>query len=612
MQKNIIKIIGLIFLTLAFFSCQKMMTSEEYNPDENLYKPDLGKKTQASVNGYVFNNTGEPIANAIVKSGGIEKLTDQFGYFNFDNISLPEAAGFVTVSYNGYITTLKSFKPDSKRAITVRFQLQKDEVAGSFNAANGGTIRLNNGSLVTFDPNSILNKRTNAAYKGTVSVSMIYIDPAETSNSLQNIPGGQIGLDENGYLKFTDSYGILGVELKSPSGDSLQIAPGKQAGISIPIPSVKLNTAKTEASLSSLDFSTGLWKQEGTLTRSGNAYIGKVSHFSFWQSSDNIPLVSFEAQIVDRLLNPIAGGGVAISLRDNPNYFKYELTDNNGYISGYIPANKNLLLKVGGGYAICANQMVNYTNFTTFNQNIDLGTIVGSVEQWSVVLKGTAVDCNNAPITNGYIQTYGQGFYNRVPVTNGIIQFTGLLCAQSEINYIIVNSSTNIQTAAEKKTLSPGTNDLGEIKVCGISALSSISITIDGSKYLEITEPSKYTMAFHNRNTNPDSINLNFTTIVVSDINITNTAFSFQFVGKSGVGNDNYIEEIFLSGTGNGGPDDKRLLAKTPVQLTISEFGNVGEFIIGSFNGSFYDWVGGQLATTPKQVSGTFKAKRVN
>lgn len=612
MQRNIIKIIGLIFFTIAFFSCQKMMTSEDYNPDENLYKPDLGKKTPASVNGYVFNNVGEPLVNASVKSGGIEMFTDKFGYFSFDNISLPEAAGFVTVSYNGYITTLKCFKPDAKRAITVRCQLQRDEVSGSFNAANGGTIRLNNGSLVTFDPNSIINKTTNAAYNGPVSVSMIYIDPAETSNNMQDMPGGQIGLDENGYLKFTDSYGILGVVLKSPAGDSLQISPGKQAGISIPIPSAKLNTAKSEASLSSLDFSTGLWKQEGTLTKSGNTYVGKVSHFSFWQSSDNLPLVSFEAQIVDRLLNPIAGGGVAISMRDNPNYFKYGLTDNNGYISGYIPANKNMVLKVGGGYAICANQMVNYTNFTTFNQDIDLGTIVGSVEQWSVVLKGTAVDCNNVPINNGYIQTYGQGFYNRVPITNGIIQFTGLLCAQAEVSYIVVNSNTNVQTVTEKRTFNPGTSDLGEIKVCGISAVSSISITVDGTTLLEITEPSKYTLAFHNRNTNPDSINLNFTTIVVSDINATNAVFSFQFVGKSGVSNDNYIEEIFLSGTGNGGPDDKRLLAKTPVQLKVSEFGNVGEFIIGSFSGVFYDWVGGQMGTTPKQVNGTFRAKRIN
>lgn len=612
MKKNITKIIAFIFITLAFFSCQKMISSEEYNPDENAFKPDLGKTIRTNVNGYVFNSTGEPIANAIVKSGISQTLTDRFGYFSFDNISLPEAVGFVTVSYNGYITTLKSFKPVTTRAATVRFQLQKDETAGSFNAVNGGTVKLSDGSQVVFEPNSIVNKATNAPYSGSVAVSMTYINPAETANNLLDIPGGQIGLDENGYLKFTESFGVLGVELKSTSGEQLQIASGKQAAITIPIPSIKLSAARQEAVLSSLDFTTGLWKQEGKLTRSGNNYVGKVSHFSFWQSSDNLPLVSFEAQIVDRLLNPIAGGGVAVGPRDNPYYFKYGFTDNNGYVSGYIPANRNLVLKVGGGYAICANQTTNYTNFTTYNQNIDLGTIVGSVEQWGVLIKGTAVDCNNAPVTNGYIQTFGQGFYNRIPITNGVIHFTGLLCAQSAVNYIVVNSSTNTQTPAVTKTFNLGTNDLGEVKVCAVSAISSLLLTVDGQKIMEAAEPSKYTLAFHHLSTHPDSVDLNFTTIVVGDINATNVTFSFQFVGKSSASNANYIEEIFLSGTGNGGADDKRLLAKTKVPFTITEFGNVGEFITGSFNGVFYDWIAGQMGTTPKQVSGTFRAKRLN
>src|SRR5206468_860928 len=92
-------------------------------------------------------------------------------------------------------------------------------------------------------------------------------------------------------------------------------------------------------------------------------------------------------------------------------------TDNNGKVSGLVPANEALVLKV---FNDCGE--INYTkNIGPFSTNTDLGNINISFSSCflrTVIVNGTVVNCNNAAVTNGYVQiTKGNKF--TAPINNG-------------------------------------------------------------------------------------------------------------------------------------------------------------------------------------------------
>jgi hypothetical protein len=45
--------------------------------------------------------------------------------------------------------------------------------------------------------------------------------------------------------------------------------------------------------------------KEGSATKTGSNYVGKVSHFSFWNCDAPFPVVEFEASFVDQAGAPL-------------------------------------------------------------------------------------------------------------------------------------------------------------------------------------------------------------------------------------------------------------------------------------------------------------------
>jgi len=61
-----------------------------------------------------------------------------------------------------------------------------------------------------------------------------------------------------------------------------KIASDKKATITMPLSGLLSAAPPTSIPLWYFNESNGLWKQDGTATKTGNTYVGEVSHFSWW------------------------------------------------------------------------------------------------------------------------------------------------------------------------------------------------------------------------------------------------------------------------------------------------------------------------------------------
>ena len=316
-----------------------------------------------------------------------------------------------------------------------------------------------------------------------------------------------------------------------------------------------------------------MWKEEGTATKTGNTYVGEVSHFSFWNCDVPNNYVQFNCTIKDQAGNPLPYVTVKISIVGGSPYdSRYGWTDSSGYVSGAIPNDAQLLLEVFTSY-YCGSAVYSQ-NFTTTNVNISLGDILVPTPSNLATISGIVTDCSNNPVTNGRIivQENGGYYYYSYPLTNtGSFSFTRVLCnGTATINIIAEDLSASQQSSPLTATLTAGTNALGNLQACGISTQEFITYSIDGgTTSTTFTAPAD--SIFHSANG----------TIFQSTVNgytpTTNNYVDFSFDNAGiGVGTTQPLVSFFSTPTGQG---------TTTGTVNITEYGAIGEYISGDVTG---------------------------
>jgi hypothetical protein len=578
-------------LTLLILSpsCRKDYAREQFNEDKNLIKPDLTVKVLTDVSGFVIDENDSPVFNAVIIAGNKSAKTDEYGYFHISDASLPEIAGFIKVSKNGYFPGYRTFLAEENGETFVRIKLLPQNNPGDIDAGTGGNVEIGNGARLSLPSNAVVVASSGAAYSGVINVAAHWIDPSNIEAAQLQRPGDTRGTDDKDHLRLLNMFSTLAVELTGNTGQLLQIASGSQATITMPVPSTMLGAAPASIALWSFDETSGLWKQEGTATKNGNSYTATVSHFSFWAGAVGISLVEFSAQIVNSSLQPLAN--VAVGIRNagepfNAGYGRFGFTDANGYISGSIPADRQLILNV---LTPCETEAYSHS-FNSGSSDIDMGVLTGNLGQGMVTITGNAVKCNGQPVTNGYVQVYDNGFRNRINIVNGTFSFTGLVCTNVVASYVAVDADANQQSTPQTVSLVAGANNLGTITACGTSTVGSISITIDGITTV-IAEPADELLTVYS------DLSGGWTTIV----KINTPDFNFQFSGGAATTGNHKVTEIFSQLFPTG-----RATASPSLDVTMTEYGIPGGFIAGSFSGTMEDFPSGATHT----VSCQFRTRR--
>ena len=564
-------IIAMLLTSLVFlYSCSKIDGYENYDHPA-VKSQDPGTTVISSVAGFVTNETDQPVAGATVQAGSGTTITDQYGYFEINNIEVTQNAAVVTVTENGYFKGIKTYIATADEDAFFRIKLIPKTTAGTINGAAGGAVTVNNGLHISFVPNGIIDAATGATYTGTVNVAAFWINPV-ASDLNRIMPGDLRGINADGVTKGLTTYGMAAVELTGANGELLQIAPGKKANLTMTIPASILAYAPASIPLWYFDEKLGLWTEQGSAIKTGNTYSGDVSHFSFWNLDEPQPVVHFSCTVVDATGKPVKNALIKISSVSNPNAAGWGFTNGEGYVAGPVPANTPLLLEIKGDEG-CGTPV--YTqNFTTTNSNISLGRITVNASAGMATVAGTLTDCSDKPITNGCVILQKNGEYYRYPVgVNGVYNFKTLLCSSTaNVNLMAYDATAAQYSAAANYTLTIGKITNVALQACGGTGDGQyINYTINGLSH-SFTSPAA--------NFAPVTPGNNF---LFAASNSNNEEVSLQFPAADVMNNSSRPLGFFLANQIN-----EALTMVSPVQVNITDHGSSTDAVLtGNFSGTF-------------------------
>ena len=534
--------------TFLFVSCKKNIDTEvPTNPvPGNVMPIPAATPVMGSLSGLVVNENNAPVNGAQVNLGSTSVLTDANGTFNFNNVILDKYISTVTVTMNGYFKAYRSFSATAGRN-AVSIKLIPKVLSGTVNSASTGVVALTNGTQLLFQANSVKIKSTGAVYTGTVNVYAEYIDPTATDIS-SRVPGSFIGKDATN-LYTLQSTGMIAVELESTSGQPLQLVTDKSATILMPIPATLLSKAPATIDTWSLD-EQGVWKKEGTATKSGNVYEMQVTHFSFWNCDVPANAIYLTLHVQDQNSNPLANTVVQLTIPNNTTWWAttYGVTNGIGIVSGIVPAGIALQMNILSNPYSCSTP-INTQTIGPFTANTTLTVTATITASQVTTVMGNATDCNNAPLQNG-TAIINAGPYNIIyaTVTNGSYTATITHCSPiTSLNVTILDSTSSSINSSGNITVSGNAVTVPNIIVCG-SAQNAV-FTFGGQQgNCQSTTSGIYTVGIPITGNNAIFMTVNVTSLGNYQVNTTNVnGISFSASGFfTAFGN----QTITLIGTG--------------------------------------------------------------
>lgn len=578
---------AILIALLITISCQK--TNDDLPDDPDDQNPPPIEYVTAGISGRVLDENNQPVNGAVVKAGTASTTTDLNGHFKLNNVSLNKNAGLVKIEKDGFFQGSRTIVVNKNVVNYVSLQLIKKTVSGTVSGSTGGNITVQGGGSIVFTGNSFVNT-VNAAYTGTVSVSTFFINPA-ASNFNDIMPGTLRGINTSNEETALQSFGMMAVELNGAAGEKLQLGLGKTATLTFPIPTALQATAPATIPLWSFNDTTGLWKEEGTATKQGTNYVGTVGHFSFWNCDYPYGrVVDFKAVIKDQNGNALYPAQVFLKIiSDTLSSTSCGYTDSSGMVSGKVPVNKTLQLKI---YGRC-NQIIYTQNIGPFTSNTDMGVItVNAPAPSQVTVSGTVVNCNTAPVTNGFVDISIDSVHNRASVTNGSFSITISRCNSTPTTAAITayDVAGNQNGTATNVAVTSGTVNAGQLIACGISMNQFLNYTMNGAtvSYVHPIDSLMLSKGSNNQYTvwanrkipnNREQVTLSFTATGTGTVAI------------------NYVN-IFTS--------TKMYSGAGTINLNITEFGPVsGGYIGGNFTGNVVDSFSAPISTNM-----TFRIKR--
>jgi len=522
-----------------------------------------------TIAGRVLDQNKIPLSNVQAETGGQTVTTDVNGNFTLNNVTGNKDGTVVKLSRAGYFTGYRTFTPTANTTNYIEVTLITKNASGNFSASTGGVVSVSNGGSINFPANGVINASNNAAYTGSVTVSSYFINPA-ASDFRSILPGDLRGINSGGQQVGLQSFGMMAIELNGASGEKLQLATGKQAAITFPIPSSLGSQAPASIPLWFFDESSGQWKEEGAATKQGNNYVGSVSHFTFWNCDASFPAIQFTATLQDQQNHPLAR--VNVQLKRSNGSSGYGVTDANGKVGGLIPANESLKMIVS---AQCSSDSV---NIGPFSSNTDVGVVhVNAINGTvSATISGTVVNCSGGAVTNGYVNVLIGGFNYRANINNGSFSYMLDKCNNNPVavQLVAVDVSATKQSDPVNVSVTSGNVNAGQINTCN-TLTNFINFTISGTTTL-MTPPSDSLTAIVQ--------SVMQTLIEGFDIDSSaNHSFRLGFLANTPVTVPIDLLKITL------GNKFYVKLDGTSIPVSLTEFGGSGQYIAGNFSGNIRD-----------------------
>jgi len=387
----------LFFILIALFvlyGCQR----------ENEFIENVSNNSQPQVTvfgsmaGVITDSFGEFIADANVIVGDYVTFTNEEGVFEFQDILLAEDGAYVRVEKEGYFNGSRSFSTKLNETPHVKIELISKELIDQVDSEVGGTVSFGN-SVVKLPAGAYqLSDGTN--FSGEVEVYATYLDPTKPE-TFRQMPGELSGINLDGELKALESYGMIGVELISSSGEYLNLPEGTEAEIRMKVPSSLLGGAPVSIPLWHFDEVNGVWVEEGGANLVGDTYVGQVNHFSFWNCDEPFDFVDLRGFVLVEGEDLV---GAEIKITDlTSGTCRYGVSGERGFFKGKVPEGRDLLLQV---FNLCGGVIYDQP-LGALIEDKDLGEIDIAVGISGgldfVTVSGVLDNCGAGEIEEGFI-----------------------------------------------------------------------------------------------------------------------------------------------------------------------------------------------------------------
>ena len=304
----------------------------------------------SALSGFVKDKDGKAISGVTVISGTEKCTTGGDGGFVFERVNVVNGRTVVKFEKSGYVDVVRSLEQgNAVWEVVMAEEGYGDNYASRYeNSAASFNLSTTSGMNTVFEQNGFKDAATGVAYSGYVSTSMNYLDP-DDDKFAEMMPGGDLAAVRNGQNGGTNgeqvqliSYGMTKVEMKGNNGEKLQLAEGKPATLTFPVPDKFKNDKPSTIPLWSFNESTGLWEEEGIATydASNDVYVGTVTHFS-WVNLD-YPEKRATLKVTVKNDKGVVVPNVKVDVDGQRSVF----TATNGVAELYVPVNTALYVTV--------------------------------------------------------------------------------------------------------------------------------------------------------------------------------------------------------------------------------------------------------------------------
>jgi uncharacterized protein (TIGR02145 family) len=422
------------------------------------------------------DKNGEGLAGVMLKIGVETKMSDNYGNFVFENIKVPKNRYYVGGFKDGYFDSGSGGIPQKGQVHYVRITLLSKGTAININSAIGGTITTNNNAQITFPVNAFTTL-SGIPYNGDVRVFTQYISPDDSMFSLITPGGDLVALNQDNVLTQLISYGMTGVLIEDINGNELEIAPGKTAELKMPIAASQIVDAPADIPLLYFDTEKGIWVEEGSAIRSGNEFIGSVSHFSWWNCDmiGILPAIPFSGKVIDCNGYPLTG--VAVTVNNSITTY----TNSLGIFSNFVTSDTYLKFQVLSNHNGGIYPNSNIVNVVVGPSNSTVPDLVLPCTAW---LSGN-VKCNGAP-ASAYVWTFWNGGRSQILFTPSG-NFKVMAPLNQNVSLSIANGQNNL--VLDETSGPAGSNYIVDsINICGGGASAgcggaAVVQDIDGNSY---------------------------------------------------------------------------------------------------------------------------------
>ncbi|MBL7698544.1 MAG: hypothetical protein JNK79_10305 [Chitinophagaceae bacterium] len=552
---------SLTFVLILFLGCQKEYDEHrEPEPGPPIENP-IEFPTKTVVAGFDGRITGEndqSLVGVKISAGNKSTVTDNYGIFHLTDVVVNEQFAGVKAEKAGYFTGFRTLVAQKGKTAFVTIKLTKREYAGL--ASTTSPVAIQGATVVFKSPGFITEDST--SYTGQVKVFGFYHDP-EAVDFLQAMPGDLRAIRTNSDIVALKSYGMLNVELEGEGGEKILLAKDNKATLTIPVPPTLQATAPSTIPLWYFDDGKRTWIEEGSATRSGNNFVGEVSHFTPW----NCDMVREFVYVSLRLLRtgkseePLPYRGVRFFNEDGVSMVHF--TNKDGELRGWVPKDVPLSYQVTDD----CGEVLFTKEIGTLSDDYDLGDVFVEIpEMESLLISGSIVDCEGDTITQGFAYINMLGLDYTLTVVDGTFETRISTCREFP-GTIEAFGFDNTSQRFTGRIQVPVTGSRADVKLisCGKTDSQYIKLIFRGEDF-RFDFP-------------PDSLSYNRTEIT-TELNAWADDLSKRFIIKL---RDTVVHRsrigmgIFVLGDS--------LFSAYDMNINVTKYGRIGEYIEADFNG---------------------------